>query len=226
MINTILAHLAPHTCVACGAIGHVICSDCYASVSRESYYGCIICNKPIVHSNVCSNHRLPYADAIVAGTYEATLEQLIVAYKIAGNREAHKVLGDLLASKLLARTPRNSVLVPIPTIMPHIRQRGFDHCHMLAKRVGTRLGLPTHRLLKRRSFAIQKGASRKTRTQQAREAFYVRKTLDPDVTYIVIDDVITTGATLRYAALALKNSGAHNIIVASASKVPDYVDAT
>lgn len=224
MLNTILAHLAPHSCVACSQPGRIICRDCIGVVLQESYYQCIVCSLPLSKSNLCSHHKQPYSGAIIAGQYESTLEQLIVALKIGEKREAVRYMGDILAAKL--DLPSNSIVVPIPTIAPHIRKRGFDHCYLLAKRVALAHKLPTRRLLVRRINSIQKGATRAERFKQAQVAFSTKRQLDPDYTYVIIDDVVTTGATVKHAARTLRDAGAEHIIIAALSKVPDYAPDT
>jgi len=67
---------------------------------------------------------------------------------------------------------------------------------------------------------MQRGAGRRTRTEQAKKAFQCATSLDPKAIYILVDDVITTGATVKYAAKTLLDAGASTVWVASISRQP------
>jgi predicted amidophosphoribosyltransferase len=107
--------------------------------------------------------------------------------------------------------PRNCIIVPVPTVAAHIRQRGYDHTLLIAKKLAKLQGLPLRRPLYRVTSSKQRGENRENHRVQASKAFAARGVLDPEAIYLLIDDVITTGATLRYAAKALADAGAREI---------------
>lgn len=80
--------------------------------------------------------------------------------------------------------------------------------------------LPLSVVLRRRTATMQRGAGARQRTAQAKEAYICPVVLDPEATYLLVDDVMTTGATMKYAAKTLADSGAQNIWVASISRQP------
>jgi ComF family protein len=149
----------------------------------------------------------------------AVLEKLINAYKFENAIAAHRFLGDLLLARL-PDLPANVVIVPVPTINSHIRQRGYDHMRLIAKYVARRRGVRSASLLRRRTTTRQRDASRADRERQATEAYIVAGRIDPAVPYLIIDDVATTGATLRHAARVLREAGAETIWVAAVARQP------
>jgi ComF family protein len=147
------------------------------------------------------------------------LQRLIGNYKFTNARAAHRPLAELLDTNL-PELPENTVIVPVPTVSSHIRERGYDHMLLIARRLSRLRRLPISTRLQRATSTKQRAAGRRQRTEQAKVAFICRDQLDPDLTYLLIDDVITTGATVKYAAQALLNAGAVNVWVASISRQP------
>ncbi len=104
-----------------------------------------------------------------------------------------------------------------PTTPRHRRARGFDHAELLARAVGRQARLPTRALLTRLPGPPQTGARRAER--RAGPRFRAR----PDVAglgVLLVDDVVTTGATLTAAAGALRRGGARGIVGVAAARTP------
>jgi predicted amidophosphoribosyltransferase len=116
--------------------------------------------------------------------------------------------------------PEQTVVVPIPTVPSHIRERGYDHALLLAKIFAKSRGLKMRRLLYRKTSTRQREASRETRMIQAQQAFELRGRLELDRPHLIIDDVITTGATVEFAAKILKDAGVHEVWVAAVARQP------
>ena len=114
------------------------------------------------------------------------------------------------------------VVVPLPTAAKHVRERGFDHTILLARELARRRGWKMKTLLVRANKTVQVGADEKTRRKQAEGAYVIasRRGVDSDVrldatkTYLLIDDVWTTGASMEAATKVIKKAGA--VRVASA----------
>ena len=79
----------------------------------------------------------------------------------------------------------DGVVVPLPTINKHIRERGFDHIGLIAKKTGWRV----EKLLKRRNKTVQVGASAEMRKKQAATAYRIAGKIDPKAEYLLMDDV-------------------------------------
>lgn len=91
---------------------------------------------------------------------------------------------------------------------------------LVAKQLGKLRGLPITTSLQRATNTQQRSASARQRTENAKSAFICESKLDPKKNYLIIDDVITTGATVKYAAIALQHAGAETVWVASISRQP------
>jgi len=116
--------------------------------------------------------------------------------------------------------PANTVIVPVPTIPAHIRQRGYDHALKIAMHFAKRRKLTVEKPVRRKNISVQRGAGRADRIRQAREAFEIGQPLNPAVPYLVVDDVITTGATLNAMAQILRSAGARTVWVAAVARQP------
>jgi len=133
-------------------------------------------------------------------------------YKFERARSAYKQLGDLL-NDVLPDLPAETVIVPVPTTPSRIRERGYDHMLLIAKHLVRSRGLQCRQLVERQTNTKQRQSTARQRLAQAKRAFVVRVAIEPGVPYLLIDDVITTGATIRYASQALRDAGAKHVWV-------------
>ncbi len=209
--NTTLPRLldliAPHSCRGCGKLGTTLC-EC--------------CKKYIVNSNNYNNQpgikELP--PFYTVGNRDGLLAKLIYDYKYNSTRAIGIKLAELINEKLPHKLPPNTYIVPIPTSTKHIRERGFDHilfiAHHLAK-INHKLKVKP--LLVREKNTVQVGSNKNTRILQADQAFKVKdKTqIDSNATYLLLDDVWTTGASMLAAIKKLRAIGAKHIIIAELS---------
>ena len=105
-----------------------------------------------------------------------------------------------------AIVPDGWTLVPLPTITKHVRERGFDHVGLVARKMGS----PVARALVRNKNTVQVGASREMRISQAKEAYRVAD-VNPEAKYLLLDDVWTTGSSMMAAVQKLRDAGAKKI---------------
>lgn len=162
---------------------------------------------------------MPYRRAWCVADRRDHLERLINGYKFANTRAAYRPLAELLHARL-PELPENTVIVPVPTVSSHIRQRGYDHMLLIARHFARLRRRSVATGLQRTTSTKQRGAGRKQRIDHAKAAFVCRAPLDSSHIYLLIDDVITTGATVHYAARALRDAGATTVWVASISRQP------
>lgn len=141
--------------------------------------------------------------------------------KYHGNSRAFKLLGLALADYLRdtdgPRGLRESVIIPLPLGKKRRRERGFNQIDEVARAALQSLGaghayrIDSSLLLRTRETASQVSLPRREREKNMRGAFTAERA-DPTATYFIIDDVITTGATLQAAIDALEEAGATQII--------------
>jgi len=91
---------------------------------------------------------------------------------------------------------------------------------LIARQLARQRNLPIDTSFQRASRTTQRGVGKRQRAAQAKTAFACSQPLDPETTYLLIDDVITSGATVKYAAQTLLDAGAKRVWVASISRQP------
>lgn len=218
MIEKLLAFIAPHHCFGCGILGFTLCESCKYDIVSEAFSACVGCGVPIVPvTGLCAKCKYPYERAWCVADRRDQLQRLIDGYKFRNARAAYWPLADLLHLRL-PDLPKETVIVPIPTISSHIRQRGYDHMLLIARQLGRFRHLPVNSLLTRATNTTQRGAKARERDAQAKAAFVCQSQLNSDAVYLLVDDVITSGATVNYAAQTLRNAGASRVWVASISR--------
>lgn len=214
MIDSLLAYVAPHPCYGCMKSGSILCESCVHDISEEPFGRCIWCLAPTTHDEQCHpcSRRLGVKAAWAVGARRGPLERVINAYKYESAREAARVFEEMLDSTI-ALLPEGMTVTTVPTATNHIRQRGFDHVELFGRRFAERRTLPFTSLLGRRHNVAQHTLTRSERLKQAREAFVTRDTPMPQ-SVLLIDDILTTGATLETCVALLKGAGVRDIYVA------------
>lgn len=218
MLDTLLSVVAPHLCCRCGASGRLFCKDCKYDIITHSYKGCVICERP-AEKGVCAEHKTAYSQAWVVGARTGALQRLIDRYKFQNARAAAIELAELM-HLYLPSLPGSTVVVPVPTSRSHSRQRGYDHMYLIAKAFASRRNLPCESLLIKTAAYTQHRANRAQRLRQSQHSFEVVGAIDPSKEYLLIDDVLTTGATVQNTARALKDAGATIIRVVAIARQP------
>ncbi|HWT40037.1 MAG TPA: phosphoribosyltransferase family protein [Dongiaceae bacterium] len=159
-------------------------------------------------SGICFHHNSPISRAFIVSQRGDALEAAINGLKFNHVKGAARELAALLHD-YLPLLPRDVLLVPIPTVRSHIRQRGYDQVELIARQVAYQRGLPLERLLRRVTSTTQHRVSRRERQAQAAEAFTLRDDVDlQGKTVLLLDDIVTTGSTFSAAAKLLQEAGA------------------
>lgn len=219
MIDTLLSYVAPHLCCGCGQIGTLLCDNCKYDIVNDAVKRCISCAEVTSENGICQRCSVPYKRAWYVGERSGVLQRLIGDFKFQNMRAAYRPLADLLG-ETIDHLPENTVVVPIPTVTSHVRERGYDHTLLLAKQIVKRRNLRLRRNLSRVTSTKQRDASRARRITQAKMAFKVRGQIDASAPYLLIDDVVTTGATIKYAAKTLQDAGVREIWVVVIARQP------
>lgn len=149
-----------------------------------------------------------HVDVVAAAPYRPLLSHIIPSFKDDGAWGLGPFLSLLLATAIThLEPPPQALVVPVATSPSSVRRRGFDHGLHLARGAARRLGQEHRRLLRRsRGGLAQRGLGRLARLELTSETFRARFTDRP---VILVDDVVTTGATLNGACEALRRCGVH-----------------
>jgi predicted amidophosphoribosyltransferase len=120
-----------------------------------------------------------------------------------------QIMTEVLENKKL---PKDLMLCPLPTAPSRIRQRGFDHTKLITNKISLNLDISNDSLLSRRTNVRQLGSTRSQRIAQMSQEFYVKSPEKIEGrTILLVDDVMTTGASLSSASTVLKQAGAKRV---------------
>jgi len=197
--------LAPHSCRGCSRTGSVLCDCCKKNLIKT-------------HTNTCPKNGAKKLPPIyVVGERSGPLGQLVHDLKYQSVRAAARPLAELLDATL-PKLKGSVIIVPLPTIHKHIRSRGLDHTYLVAKKFAKLRGknYQVQPLLLRNQDTVQVGTDQKTRLKQASSAYKINPKIktNQQSTYLLLDDVWTTGASMKAAVKRLQESGAKKIKLA------------
>lgn len=221
MISKIINHLFPSDCPVCNHPSDALttapfCADCWAGVRKYSGPSCRICATPFSseYAEICSDclKKPPlFSMAMSFGIYEGTLSQAINLFKFHGVRRLAKPLGKFL---LDFDTAGINAIVPVPLSVGGLRSRGFNQSLLLAKTVSDNrdILLITNGLFKKAETLPQIGLSAKDRTKNLRGAFVATRQFSGK-RIMLVDDVMTTGATANECSRQLLKAGAAEVVV-------------
>jgi ComF family protein len=211
LIEKIVAIIAPHHCMVCGEQDNIVCAGCFTSTLLFLDPICVLCGKLSKDWLLCSGCQIGSGICHVWAGSEHTgvVEKVIHRFKFERTRAAYGVLTKLIDNVL----PYDEwVIVPVPTVAAHVRQRGYDQTLLLARCLAAKRGFVLARSLERLHNARQVGANRVQRRAQSTKMFSVRPGADVrGAKILLVDDVCTTGATLSAAAKALRAAGAAQV---------------
>ena len=214
--------LWPTSCILCGGAGSTemdLCRDCAADLSRNDP-ACAICAEPLLgargESQVCGaclRDPPPFRSSFVPFRYAYPLDHLVQGLKFRNELACGRVLGQLFAGCLLARGAQlPEAIVPVPLAPPRYRQRGYNQASELALSIRRVTGVAVRSdvAIRQRETAEQAGLDRKARLRNVTGAFAAVAPLRARH-IAILDDVVTTGSTVRELAAVLQRAGAERI---------------
>jgi len=216
MIEKIIEFIAPDECIVCQKEGICLCTDCAQTALEYKKPACLFCNELNPDGRVCRRCRSKndiYKSSI-AYRYGGASKELINLMKYQGRRSVARYL----ASKLPAiETNAKTIITYVPSDGASRRKRGFDQAELIAKHYAKSMGDRHSTLLARREHERQVGKSRKSRIENVKDNFVALSGI-PNAEVVLIDDVVTTGATVSECAKVLKRAGAKRVEVLAVAK--------
>jgi competence protein ComFC len=210
--------LAPVSCLGCGIQGVVLCSTCLNEAQMEISAVCFRCGRPSVMGETCGLCREATAlsGVSVGAFYGGAVKELIWQLKFHRLRLADQAAAELVVRRLPPALGAGLV-TSVPVSASRYRERGYNQSELVGRMVARQLGLPYRPLLGRLTSTHQIGLDRRTRIEQVAGAFYATARLSGE-SVLVVDDVITTGATLSECAGVLSGAGAGPVWAAAVAR--------
>jgi len=216
----------PPRCLLCGepgVDGRDLCRAC-AGALPWNRRACLRCALPLHAPSVCGIclQRPPLLQETHATfVYGFPLDRLVPRFKFHNDLAAGRLMSELMVESL-SGLPRPAAMVPVPLHDSRLRQRGYDQALELAKPVSRALQVPllSEALVRTRATAPQSELDAGARQRNLRRAFEVRAGAALPDHVALIDDVMTTGATLEAAAKSLRRAGVVRIDAWVCARVP------
>lgn len=212
VLRTVLDWLLPPRCGGCGALGGWLCPRCVAGIRRLEEPLCRRCGRELESAGApcaCSRRLRHLARLRAAAAYEGPLARAVHRFKYRGWRALAPALARLLIARLVVDGVPASYVLAVPLHRARRRRRGYNQSELLAQEVRRALVLraPPGRLVRTRDTRPQVGLDRPRRRANVDGAFRWEGTNGLREPVLLVDDVVTTGATLEACAAALAEAG-------------------
>jgi len=205
------------------------CSTCSAELPKLAAAHCPLCALPYPaeagpghHCQNCLQHGTSLFNGVTPlGPFEGILREAIHRFKYRGDINLDRPLGHLLADKLRQAGQDHGLIVPVPLHAAKLRRRTYNQADLIARRLAKALNLSRadDLLLRRQEGATQQEISARDREQNVRRLFACTRPVD-GAHILLVDDVMTTGATARACSRTLLASGAASVHVAVLARAP------
>ncbi|MCU0845196.1 MAG: ComF family protein [Spirochaetes bacterium] len=217
--------LFPSHCVSCGAAvfysAHLLCAHCRGSIEpvRDC---CPRCSGILTGDGctLCGNRRFYPSRHITAAEYEGPLEKALHALKFSGRRRLHRPLVGMLHAALGETAAGVEMVTSVPMNRDKKWERGFNQSELMARRLAQRLGMPYIALLAEnpRSATQRKLHSRDRYLNVLGRYRAINSTAAFGKRVLLVDDVLTTGATINECARMLFSGGASDVIALTVAR--------
>ena len=213
--NSILDWFYPPVCAGCGRISFLLCEDCLQAFEEGK----------LVANRTKKNERRFYAGLKVEegqrllteldflNLHQGVAANLVRAVKYNANQEMGVLLGTLLGEAFCSNDWKVDVVMPVPLGTVRLQERGYNQASLIADGFCEKTGLLLDKksLLRKKETRSQVGLDINQREANMLEAFVAEGSLIDGKKILLIDDVLTTGATLRSCAVALLEGGATQV---------------
>lgn len=237
LLQQLLYFILPAPCSACNAailepresLG--LCCGCRELLARWPSHGCAVCGqvladvprRPGYRCGACRQSPPPFAEVLSAWVYGPPIDTVLMGLKFGRLDYLGAQLGRRLASLFESRLADCEIVVPIPLHWSRYLQRGYNQATMISRPLALALGLPTCNALWRpRPTLAQSRLRRIDRQRNPVGAFAARRSVRWRGRHLLlVDDVLTTGATVTAAARCLLTAGAVSVTVLTAARTPE-----
>ena len=229
MLNKILSLIFPTTCIRCKKITRncFLCRECKEEYEKELSDGCLSCGHPHEKCRCdlkyLDNEKLIY---VVPYKEEGVSRELLLKLKSSNNKPLVSHLTDKMASALKANgIGKGHIITYVPRSPVKIRLEGVDQAKILSRALADKMGLKSENLFICRGLKEQKSLEYTERDIYARSRFFLRIGAEEKIKgkkIILIDDIITSGATVKVCSDLLAEAGALDVICLGAGRSVKY----
>jgi len=222
---SLVDYFFPKRCIQCKKFGSYLCPNCFSAITFIDGMVCTVCQRQatggLTHP-VCKT-RYTMDGVFPSLVYKGVVKKLVYVFKYPPYlTDLQSQLIDLFYEGIIQKEEfiklikKSSVFIPIPLHQSKFRKRGYNQSFLLAEGLSKRFGIPVVDCLKRiKQTRTQVALSREDRKENISDAFTLRFEIDDwlrkSPTVFLVDDVVTSGATLGEAAKVLKKEGFHNV---------------
>lgn len=212
LVRGLISILAPRTCYGCNRPGTSLCLECLKRYVEPRQPHCFECQWGWRLGTTCLSCApdVSLVGTVVATRYTGLVRTLMRRLKQSPDVRIAELFGKLLARRIMHIPVRPTLITFMPTSPGRYRERGYNPAELIARTVARELVLPCRPTLLRLTTKHQMGLDRMDRRSQIAGAFVMRGGAHVrGETIVIIDDVMTTGASLNEAARELTESGAN-----------------
>lgn len=221
----------PSWCVACGSelawrdrVGSC-CGPCWRALPRIDDAKCDLCARPLAGESgrsclACQAEASPLVWCEAWGEYRGGLESVLHAFKFGRHDFLAEPLAQLAAESVRSRDTLFDAVVPVPMTRAKQRRRGYNQAALLARELASQLVIPCkpHLLARTAEKETQSTLPRERRAANVRGVFSADRAAG-GLSILVVDDITTTGETLRACARELRRRGAAEVYGVAVAKV-------
>lgn len=222
--EVLLEMLSPTRCASCERPGLLLCDRCCEAMVRiDASLACPRCGAPFGNllCTECRGLEMACDRCLAAAVFDGVPARLIRAYKDAGERRLAPVIAELMLDATRTAEEQDGgrwggllreadAVTFVPATSAAFQRRGFDHMETVARVFSERSGIPLLDALAKHGHSDQRALGRLGRREQAHGTYQVVTDVQGQ-RLLLLDDVITTGATISAAADALKRAGAAHV---------------
>ena len=209
----------PPSCFVCGKAPDkeadgCLCRACRNRYTREKFITCSVCHSKYDECTCRPRFASPYIDhytKVMKYSESNAAGKLVLAAKDVSSDKLSDFLASEMKTALQKRDFRPDVITYVPCSDESFGKKGFDHGEKLAKALGKAMGVPTKKCFVCAGGKTQKNLSAQARLDNSRKSIRVRKDIRKAVEgkrVLLVDDVLTTGASALVASVHLKDNGA------------------
>lgn len=233
-VRRVVDLVLPPRCIGCGALVDApgaLCGTCWRGIDFITQPFCARCGLPFGHDagegaicGECARNPPPYERARAAAVYDDASRALILAFKHADRTDAAKALGGWLARAGADILGDADAIVPVPLHRRRLLARRYNQSALLAQALSRATGVPciVDGMVRTRATPSQGRMDRTRRERNVRGAFAIRKSRAAALKgrhVVLVDDVLTTGATVSSCTRALLRGGAARVSVLALARV-------